>query len=84
LSAGTELVEEFRDYGRRGGQVLVSTHSPDLLNAAEIEEVYWLEKREGFTQVHRASDDAQLRALIDVGDSLGALWRQGLFGGAHP
>ena len=79
-----ELVEEFRDYGRRGGQVLVSTHSPDLLNAAEIEEVYWLEKREGFTQVHRASDDAQLRALIDVGDSLGALWRQGLFGGAHP
>lgn len=79
-----ELVEEFRDYGRRGGQVLVSTHSHDLLNAAEIEEVYWLEKREGFTQVHRASGDAQLRALVDVGDSLGALWRQGLFGGAHP
>ena len=24
-----ELVEEFRDYARRGGQVFVSTHSPD-------------------------------------------------------
>ena len=29
-----ELVEEFRDYARRGGQVFVSTHSPDFLNGA--------------------------------------------------
>ena len=26
----TELAEEFRDYARRGGQVFVSTHSPDF------------------------------------------------------
>ncbi|PRP96424.1 AAA family ATPase [Enhygromyxa salina] len=79
-----ELAEEFRDYGRRGGQVMVSTHSPDLLNAAQIHEVYWLEKHGGFTTVRRACDDEQLRAFVDGGDQLGALWKQGLFGGAHP
>jgi predicted ATPase len=79
-----ELLEEFRDYGRRGGQVMVSTHSPDLLNAAELSEIYWLEKRDGFTTIHRAQDDAQLRALVDEGDQPGALWKQGLFGGVDP
>ena len=39
-----ELAEEFRDYAIRGGQVLVSTHSPDFLNAANLEEVFWLVK----------------------------------------
>jgi len=79
-----ELAEEFRDYGRGGGQVMVSTHSPDLLNASRIEEVYWLEKRDGFTSVRHASSDEQLRALVDEGDPLGALWTQGLLGGVHP
>jgi len=79
-----ELAEEFRDYARRGGQVLVSTHSPDLLNAARLEEVYWLEKRDGFSVVRRAKDDAQLRALVEAGDPLGALWKQNLFGSANP
>ena len=27
-----ELIEEFRAYALRGGQVFVSTHSPDFLN----------------------------------------------------
>jgi len=31
-----ELAEEFRDYARRGGQVFVSTHSPDFLNAVKL------------------------------------------------
>ncbi len=44
-----ELAEEFRAYARRGGQVCVSTHSPDLLNAAQLEEVFWLTKKEGYT-----------------------------------
>lgn len=45
-----ELAEEFRRYARRGGQVMISTHSPDFLNAAELNEVFWFIKREGFTQ----------------------------------
>lgn len=79
-----ELVEEFRDYARRGGQVMASTHSPDLLNAAEVDEVYWLEKKDGFTKIVRASDDEQVRALLREGDTLGDLWKQGLFGEANP
>ena len=75
-----ELIEEFRDYARRGGQVFVSTHSPDFLNGAELDEIFWLVKEEGFTSVRRASDQELLKALIEEGDLPGEIWRQGLFG----
>ena len=74
-----ELVEEFRDYARRGGQVFASTHSPDFLNGAELDEIFYLAKERGFTSVRRASDSDLLKALIDEGDLPGALWRQGFF-----
>jgi predicted ATPase len=79
-----ELAEEFREYADRGGQVFVSTHSPDFLNGAKLDEVFWLAKRDGYTVVHRASEDEQLRALAAEGDLAGALWKQGLFRGAGP
>lgn len=79
-----ELVEEFRDYARRGGQVFVSTHSPDFLNGARLEEIYWLVKRDGFTTIRRASESENLRSLVEAGESPGTLWRQGLFEGAGP
>jgi predicted ATPase len=77
-----ELVEEFRDYSRRGGQVFVSTHSPEFLNGAKLEEIYWLVKQDGFTTARRASDSDLLRRLVDEGDLPGTLWKQGLFEGA--
>ncbi len=77
-----ELLEEFRDYARRGGQVFVSTHSPDFLNGAQLEEIYWLVKKDGFTTIRRASDSELLRNLVAEGDLPGALWKQGLFEGA--
>lgn len=76
-----ELAEEFRDYARRGGQVFVSTHSPDFLNGLELEEIYWLIKKDGFTTVRRASDSELLGRLVAEGDLPGALWKQGLFEG---
>ena len=76
-----ELVEEFRDYARRGGQVFVSTHSPDFLNGAKLEEIYWLVKEKGFTTARRASDSELLHHLFAEGDPPGALWKQGLFEG---
>ena len=80
-----ELAEEFRNYAERGGQVMVSTHSPDFLNATELEEVFWLEKGEdGFSTVCRASDDEQVAAYMKAGDKMGYLWNQGLFGKADP
>jgi predicted ATPase len=79
-----ELAEEFRAYSERGGQVFVSTHSPDFLNATRLEEVFWLEKENGYTQIKRASDDSQLKAYMKDGDQMGYLWKQGFFGGVDP
>lgn len=79
-----ELAEEFRSYANRGGQVLVSTHSPDFLNAAKVEEVFWLVKDNGYTTIRRASDDPQVVAYMKEGDQMGYLWEQGLFEGADP
>lgn len=80
----TELAEEFRLYAQRGGQVLVSTHSPDFLNAVNLDEVCWLVKRDGATEIRRARDDAQIAAYMAEGDQMGYLWKQGFFEGADP
>ena len=79
-----ELCEEFRDYARRGGQAFVSTHSPEFLNAVDLDEIYWLVKRDGFATASRAADNETLRNLIREGDVPGDLWRQGCFDDAHP
>lgn len=78
-----ELAEEFRDYARRGGQVFISTHSPDFLNALKLDEIYCLRKEDGFTTISRANDSENLRALFEAGDLPGYLWKQGLFEGVN-
>lgn len=74
-----ELAEEFRAYAHRGGQVFISTHSPDFLNALALSEIYVLHKIKGFTSITRASDSENLVALNNAGDLPGYLWKQGLF-----
>lgn len=74
-----ELAEEFRAYANRGEQVFVSTHSPDFLNAAQVDEVFILVKKFGYTTIERASDDAQIKKYMDAGDKMGYLWKQGFF-----
>ncbi len=79
-----ELAEEFRSYANRGGQVFVSTHSPDFLNAIELDEACWLVKRDGSTDIHRAKDNPQIVAYMAEGDQLGYLWKEGFFDGVDP
>jgi predicted ATPase len=79
-----ELAEEFRAYAIRGGQVFVSTHSPDFLNAVRLEEVFWLIKKDGYTQIQRASEDEQIAAFMKEGDQMGYLWKQGFFPEVDP
>ncbi|SMN01868.1 FIG01209802: hypothetical protein [uncultured Candidatus Thioglobus sp.] len=74
-----ELAEEFRAYANRGEQVFVSTHSPDFLNAVEVDEVFYLSKQKGYTTINRASKDAQILAYMNDGDKMGYLWKQGFF-----
>ena len=73
-----ELAEEFREYTNRGGQVFVSTHSPDFLNAARIDEVFLLRKKRGITTIERAADNRQAKDYMDDGDKMGRLWAQGI------
>ena len=79
-----ELAEEFRAYSERGGQVFVSSHSPDFINAAQLDEVFWLVKDQGRTIIKRASDNQQIAAFVAEGDQLGYLWKEGFFEGAAP
>lgn len=74
-----ELAEEFRQYANKGGQVFVSTHSPDFLNAARLDEVFWLDKQKGFTDIHPAASNEQVKAYMEDGDKMGRLWQEGLF-----
>lgn len=79
-----ELAEEFRAYAQRGSQVFVSTHSPDFVNALKPMEVFWFIKKNGYTQIKRASDDVTITANMEDGECLGELWQEGFLEGAHP
>jgi predicted ATPase len=79
----SELAEEFRSYAQRGGQVFISSHSPDFLNALQLNEIYCLRKDNGFTTIQHASDSDNLNSLVDAGDLPGYLWKQGLFEGVN-
>lgn len=73
-----ELAEEFRNYAMEGGQVFISTHSPDFLNAVELDELFCLVKKDGYTKIYKASENETIRTLYKAGDMLGQLWRQKL------
>lgn len=79
-----ELAEEFREYAQGGGQVFVSTHSPDFVNSLQLDELYWLHKQNGSTIVKKASDDETLKLLYNSGDKLGWLWQEGYLKGSGP
>lgn len=75
------LAEEFIQYSAYDGQVLVSTHSPDFLNAIDLESIFILEKTDGFTQIRNASKNELAYSLYKAGDLPGALWKQGVLTG---
>lgn len=79
-----ELAEELRAYAQRGGQVFVSTHSPDFVNALKLEELFWIRKEGGYSTVVRASEVPEAKMLYEAGDKLGYLWRQNYFIGSGP
>ena len=72
------LAEEFRAYSEKGGQVFISTHSPDFLNAVELSELFYLIKKDGYTEIYKVSDSSLISSLYKEGDLLGYLWNQGL------
>lgn len=73
-----ELLEEFRAYAERGGQVMITTHSPDLLNAAQPEEVFTLFKEKGRTRIQSAQTDPHVMAQFRAGNPTGYQWSSGM------
>jgi predicted ATPase len=75
------LAEEFIDYANRGGQVFVSTHSPQFLNAVPLDSLYLIEKSAGISDVYRVREDPVLAEQVAEGWKPGTLWEQGEFNG---
>ncbi len=77
------LAREFRQHatGRKGeSQVFVTTHQPYLVDALEPDEVWTLEKGpDGYSTVHRASDNEIVKNMVAEGLPLGGLWYSDYF-----
>jgi predicted ATPase len=73
-----QVSREFRRYAERSKgriQALVTTHSPQFVDALSPEQVWLMEKDEnGFTQVKRTADMPLITALDEEGIPLGSLW----------
>ena len=77
-----QLCEEIREYSERGGQVFVSSHSPDFVNGLKINELFFLEKVNGYTVIKAAKDDDIVKELSKE-NNLGWLWRNNYIQGAN-
>ncbi len=79
-----ELAEECRAASERS-QLLITSHSPFLLNAMRAAEVRVLYRDEqGFTQAVRACDIQGIPEFMKAGATLGHLWMEGHFGLGDP
>lgn len=77
-----QLCEEIREYSERGGQVFVSTHSPDFVNGLNINELFYIKKENGLSHIYAVSDDPVAVDLSKEND-LGWLWRNKYIHGAN-
>ncbi|MFA7061146.1 MAG: AAA family ATPase [Pedobacter sp.] len=72
------LVFEFREHAERKNersQIFVTTHQPYLVDALNPEEVWVMEKGDdGFSAIHRASDNQIVKNMVEEGQPLGSLW----------
>ena len=77
------LASEFRTHatGRKNApQIFVTTHQPYFVDALESDETWVLEKQpDGFSTIHRASDDETVKSMVKEGLPLGGLWYSDYF-----
>jgi len=79
-----ELAEECRAAAERS-QLLITSHSPFLLDVMRADEVRVLYRDEqGYTQSIRASDIHGIPEFVKAGATLGHLWMEGHFGFGDP
>ena len=69
----------------RGPQVLVTTHSPNFIDALSPSEVWILDKgSNGYSSLTRAADLPSVQALFDEGIPMGSLWYSNHLGIGNP
>jgi predicted ATPase len=72
------LAKQFRTYvtdKKQKSQIFITTHQPYFIDALEPNEVWILEKGDdGFSRIHRASENSTIQGLVDEGLPLGGLW----------
>ena len=77
-----QLCEEIREYAELGGQVFVSTHSPDFVNGLEADELFFLVKKDGYSAIKAAKEDKIVKEMHKKND-LGWMWRNHYIEGAN-
>lgn len=79
-----ELAEECRNVTERT-QLMVTTHSPFLVNGLRSKELWVLYRDEkGYTKAGRAYDMPNIREFMESGAKLGHLWMEGYFDSGDP
>lgn len=81
------LAQELQAFAQkaRGPQVLVTTHSPNFVDALTPSEVWILDKNDsGHSTLTRAADLPTVQSLYDEGIPMGSLWYSNHFGIGNP
>lgn len=81
------LAGEFKAFAakQRGPQVLITTHSPNFVDALTPQEVWILDKQsDGHSSLTRAADIRGVRELFGEGLPMGSLWFSNHFGVGNP
>jgi predicted ATPase len=81
------LAQELKGFAlkQQGPQILVTTHSPNFVDALTPNEVWILNKAaDGFSTLTRAADIEGVTALYDEGIPMGSLWYSNHFGIGNP
>jgi predicted ATPase len=79
-----ELVEECGLATNRT-QLMMTTHSPFILNSLQPEQVRILHRgKDGYTIATRVADIQGIREMKEEGAALGDLWMEGYFGRGDP
>jgi predicted ATPase len=60
-----QVRQEILDSKKRLTQIIITTQSPYLVDQMALDEVIWVEKKDGATRAYRPADKAHLRKLVE-------------------
>jgi predicted ATPase len=77
-----QVQQEVADRKVLPSQILITTHSPYVLDQLKLDEVAWVEKRNGETSIVRPNEKTHLRKLVEDNElGIGDLAFTGALGG---